>query len=200
MFTGIVEETGVITEISEGRLGVRASVVLDGTKIGDSICVSGACLTVIKIDQDGCLFDVMPETFDRTNLGLAKVKGIVNLERAMLFNGRVGGHLVQGHVDGTGKVTSTKKQGDAIVVRFQAPRNIMKYIVEKGFIAVNGASLTITEAVEDFFSVSLVRFTYENTDLGVLKIGDEVNLEVDILAKYTERLNQRETIEEFAVN
>tara|TARA_B100001146_G_C16018730_1_gene364133 strand:- start:161 stop:763 length:603 start_codon:yes stop_codon:yes gene_type:complete len=200
MFTGIVEETGVITEISEGQLGVRASVVLDGTKIGDSICVSGACLTVIKIDQDGCLFDVMPETFDRTNLGLAKVKGIVNLERAMLFNGRVGGHLVQGHVDGTGKVTSTKKQGDAIVVRFQAPRNIMKYIVEKGFIAVNGASLTITEAVEDFFSVSLVRFTYENTDLGVLKIGDEVNLEVDILAKYTERLNQRETIEEFAVN
>ena len=107
---------------------------------------------------------------------------------------------MQGHVDGTGKVTSTKKQGDAIVVRFQAPRNIMKYIVEKGFIAVNGASLTITEAVEDFFSVSLVRFTYENTDLGVLKIGDEVNLEVDILAKYTERLNQRETIEEFAVN
>ena len=200
MFTGIVEETGVITEISEGQLGVRASVVLDGTKIGDSICVSGACLTVIKIDQDGCLFDVMPETFDRTNLGLAKVKGIVNLERAMLFNGRVGGHLVQGHVDGTGKVTSTKKQGDAIVVRFQAPRNIMKYIVEKGFIAVNGASLTITEAVEDFFSVSLVRFTYENTDLGVLKIGDEVKLEVDILAKYTERLNQRETIEEFAVN
>ncbi len=107
---------------------------------------------------------------------------------------------MQGHVDGTGTVASIEKQGDAKVVRFRAPRNIMRYIVEKGFIAINGASLTITEAVEDFFSVSLVRFTYENTDLGVLKIGDEVNLEVDILAKYIERLNQRETIEEFAIN
>ena len=200
MFTGIVEETGVITEISKGQLGVRASVVLDGTKVGDSICVSGACLTVIKIDQEGCLFDVMPETFDRTNLGLAKITGVVNLERAMLFNGRVGGHLVQGHVDGTGKVTAIEKQGDARVVRFHAPPSIMKYIVEKGFIAVNGASLTVTEAAQDFFSVSLVRFTYENTDLGVLKIGDEVNLEVDILAKYTERLTQRENIEEFALS
>ena len=118
----------------------------------------------------------------------------------MLFNGRVGGHLVQGHVDGTGKVTAIEKQGDARVVRFQAPPSIMKYIVEKGFIAVNGASLTVTEAAQDFFSVSLVRFTYDNTDLGVLKIGDEVNLEVDILAKYTERLTQRETIEEFALS
>ena len=200
MFTGIVEETGVITEISEGQLGVRANVVLDGTKLGDSICVSGACLTVIRIDQDGCLFDVMPETFDRTNLKVAKVKGVVNLERAMLFNGRVGGHLVQGHVDGTGTVTSIQKQGDAQVVTFEAPQNIMKYIVEKGFIAVNGASLTVTENSETAFSVSLVRFTYENTDLGLLKIGEEVNLEVDILAKYTERLNQKETVEEFALS
>ena len=131
---------------------------------------------------------------------LAKVKGVVNLERAMLFNGRVGGHLVQGHVDGTGTVTSIQKQGDAQVVTFEAPQNIMKYIVEKGFIAVNGASLTVTENSETAFSVSLVRFTYENTDLGLLKIGEEVNLEVDILAKYTERLNQKETVEEFAVS
>ena len=200
MFTGIVEETGVITEISEGQIGVRANVVLDGTKLGDSICVSGACLTVIRIDQDGCLFDVMPETFDSTNLKVAKVKGVVNLERAMLFNGRVGGHLVQGHVDGTGTVTTIQKQGDAQVVTFEAPQNIMKYIVEKGFIAVNGASLTVTENSETAFSVSLVRFTYENTDLGLLKIGEEVNLEVDILAKYTERLNQKETVEEFALS
>ena len=142
----------------------------------------------------------MPETFDRTNLKLAKVKGVVNLERAMLFNGRVGGHLVQGHVDGTGTVTSIQKQGDARVVTFQVPQNIMKYIVEKGFIAVNGASLTVTKNKENFFSVSLVRFTYENTDLGLLKIGEEVNLEVDILAKYTERLNQKETVEEFALS
>ena len=191
MFTGIVEETGVITEISEGQLGVRANVVLDGTKLGDSICVSGACLTVIRIDQDGCLFDVMPETFDRTNLKGAKVKGVVNLERAMLFNGRVGGHLVQGHVDGTGTINSQEKDGEALLIKVATDERILGYIVEKGFVAVDGVSLTVVDCDLSSFMITLVPHTMANTTFKVKNVGDTVNIEVDILAKYMERFSKQ---------
>ena len=190
MFTGIVEELGGVTSINDVSLTVQATKVLEGTKIGDSICVSGACLTVIDITETGCSFDVMPETFRRTNLGTVDVGANVNLERAMLFNGRVGGHLVQGHVDGEGKILSITPEGEAKIVVITAQPNVMKYIVEKGFIAINGTSLTVMEAKDEMFSVSLVKFTYENTDFGVASVGNSVNIEVDILAKYTERLTQ----------
>jgi riboflavin synthase len=171
MFTGIIEELGGVTSINDVSLTVQAT-------------------TVIDITETGCSFDVMPETFRRTNLGAVDVGVNVNLERAMLFNGRVGGHLVQGHVDGEGKILSITPEGEAKIVVITAQPNVMKYIVEKGFVAINGTSLTVVEAKDEMFSVSLVKFTYENTDFGVASVGNSVNIEVDILAKYTERLTQ----------
>ena len=192
MFTGIVEEKGTVVAVGEGRLIVNADLTLTDTRVGDSISVNGACLTVTDIQDARCAFDVMPETLRRTNLGALHSGSLVNLERAMAFNGRVGGHLVQGHVDATGQVVSVTAEGDARIVRISAPPSVMRYVVEKGFIAVNGVSLTVVEAAEDSFTVSLVRFTYENTDLGEIRPGDPLNLEIDILAKYTERLLQGE--------
>ncbi|MDA1096573.1 MAG: riboflavin synthase [Chloroflexi bacterium] len=188
MFTGIVEEVGSVVAAGEGRLLVLAGTTLEGTAIGDSISVNGACLTVTEIDGGRCAFDLMPETLRRTNLEGVGPGSRVNLERALSFNGRVGGHLVQGHVDGTGRIVSITAEGDARVVRFTAPVNVMKYLVEKGFIAVDGVSLTVVDVFEDGFSVSLVRYTLDHTDLGGMTVGGQVNLEVDIFAKYAERL------------
>ena len=188
MFTGIVEETGAVSAAGEGRLIVHARTALDGTAVGDSVSVNGACLTVTDV-QDGRIgFDLMPETLRRTNLGGVGPGSTVNLERALAFNGRVGGHLVQGHVDGTGKVLSLEADGDAVIVRFSAPPDVIRYIVEKGFIAVDGVSLTVVDVDDGSFSVSLVRYTQDHTVLGRITPGDEVNLEIDILAKYAERL------------
>ena len=188
VFTGIVEELGNVVAAGEGRLLVRAGTTLEGTAIGDSISVNGACLTVTEINDRQYAFDLMPETLRRTNLEGVGPGSRVNLERSLLFNGRVGGHLVQGHVDGTGRIVSITAEGDARVVRISAPANVMKYLVEKGFIAVDGVSLTVVEVFDDGFSVSLVRFTLDHTDLGAMTVGGQVNLEVDILAKYAERL------------
>jgi len=179
MFTGIVEEVGSVAEVSPGHLTVGAATVLDDLKIGDSICVNGVCLTVTDIVAKTFSVDVVPETLRRTNLGQLSSRDPVNLERSMRADGRFGGHIVQGHVDGTGTVDDIAPDGDASLVRFTAPPAIMRYVVEKGFIAVDGTSLTV---------VTVIPFTRENTVFGAREVGDVVNLEADIMAKYVERL------------
>ena len=188
MFTGIVEEVGRVTAIGEGGLIVEADITLADTQIGDSLSVNGACLTVTEMRDNRLSFDVMPETLRRTALESLGAGATVNLERAVTMNTRLGGHLVQGHVDGTGAVVEITPEGDARVVRITAPPEVMRYLVEKAFIAVNGISLTVMALDDDSFSVSLVRHTYEHTDLGDAYVGMPVNLETDILAKYTEKL------------
>jgi len=190
MFTGIVEEVGTVRAAGPGRLTIAAQKVLEDTKKGDSMAVNGVCLTVTELSPDSFSADVMPETLRRTNLGLLRPGDAVNLERPVAAGGRFGGHFVQGHVDGTGKVLSAIREGEAFLVRYQAPTEIMRYVVEKGFIAVDGVSLTVVECDASSFKVSLVGYTIANTNLGGRKAGDVVNLEVDIIAKYVERLQR----------
>lgn len=190
MFTGIVEEIGQIKGITPRSLKVAAKKVLEGTREGDSIAINGACLTVTAIDSESFTVDIMPETVRRTTIGTMHYGDRVNLERAMVAGGRIGGHFVQGHVDGTGKIVSVKPEGDALIVRTSAEPEILKYVVIKGFIAVDGVSLTVTDFDGFSFSVSLVSYTRYNTILGTQKPGGVVNLEVDIMAKYIERLAQ----------
>ena len=190
MFTGIVEEVGSIKSSGADRLTIAAQKVLDDTKLGDSIAVNGVCLTATGLTADSFTVDVMPETLRRTNLGSLEPGGRVNLERPLAVGGRFGGHFVQGHVDGTGTVVGVRQENDAILLKFEAPPEITRYIVEKGFIAVDGISLTVVECSPTAFSVSLVGFTQTNTTLGGAKPSDVVNLEVDIIAKYAERLGE----------
>jgi len=192
MFTGIVEEIGKVKGVSPGRLNIEASKVIEGTKPGDSISISGACLTVTSISNNDFCVGVMPETIRRTNLGRLQFGDAVNLERAVPADGRFGGHFVQGHVDDVGKVLSVKPEEGAFIARISAPSYLMPYVVTKGFIAVDGVSLTVIEYDDFSFSVSLVAYTRENTTLGIMKPGDVVNLEVDIIAKYVDRLKQRD--------
>ena len=192
MFTGIIEEIGTVKEKTPRSLTVTAEKVLEDSRPGDSIAINGACLTVTGLDKTQFSVDIMPETVRRTTIETLHYGDSVNLERAMLAGGRIGGHFVQGHVDGIGKVVSVKPEGDALIVRISAEPEILKYVVMKGFIAVDGASLTVI-ACDDFsFSVSLVSFTRYNTTLGKLKPGGTVNCEVDIMAKYIERLGQKD--------
>ena len=188
MFTGIVEEVGAVRSAGDGRLAVAARKVLDDAKLGDSIAVNGVCLTIVEMTGDSFSVDVMPETLRRTNLGALKAGDRLNLERPLAVGGRFGGHFVQGHVDGMGRVASVKPERDAILLRFETTPGIMRYIVEKGFIAVDGVSLTVVECSSTAFGVSLVDYTQRNSTLGGKKPGDVVNLEVDIIAKYVERL------------
>lgn len=192
MFTGIIEEIGKVSGHGTGRLSIEAKTVLEGTKPGDSISVSGACLTVISIGNKGFDVEIMPETVRRTNLGRLQYGDKVNLERAMPADGRFGGHFVQGHVDDVGKVMSLKPEEGAVIARISASSNLMPYVVNKGFIAVDGVSLTVIDFDDISFSVSLVDFTRKHTTLGIIKPGDVVNLEVDIMAKYVERLQQKD--------
>lgn len=190
MFTGIVEEVGAVKSVGSGKLAVSASAMLEGTRLGDSMAINGACLTVSALDATSFSVDVMPETLKRTNLGQLRPGSRVNLERALLVGGRVGGHLVQGHVDATGTVASLLPEGKAVIARFSAPAEILRYVVDKGFIAVDGVSLTVIAYDRSSFSVSLVGYTLSNTVLGSRKVGDQVNLEVDIMAKYVEKLRE----------
>jgi riboflavin synthase len=192
MFTGIVEEIGKVKGVSPGRLNIEASKVIEGTKPGDSISISGACLTVTSISNNDFCVEVMPETIRRTNLGRLQFGDAVNLERAVPADGRFGGHFVQGHVDDVGKVLSVKPEEGAFIARISAPSYLMPYVVTKGFIAVDGVSLTVFDYDDFSFSVSLVGYTREHTTLGIMKPGDVVNLEVDIIAKYVDRLKQRD--------
>ena len=188
MFTGIVEEVGSVRAVGDGSLVIGASEVLSDVKVGDSIAVNGACLTVTTHDDSSFSVDVVPETLRRTNLGELEVGSPVNLERSMPAYGRFGGHMVQGHVDGTATIHSIRGEGDALMVVFDAPTSLMRYVVEKGFIAVDGASLTIVNCDNFSFSVTIIPHTQENTVFKHKKTGDSVNLEVDIMAKYIERL------------
>lgn len=192
MFSGIVEEIGKLkAPASGGRLAINAAVVLEGTKPGDSIAVNGVCLTVISFDKNSFIVEVMPETLRRTNLGFLKSNDMVNLERALTLNSRIGGHLVQGHIDSTGKILSYRQEDVAIIATYRAPPEVSKYLVPRAFIAVDGASLTVIDCSQDAFSVSLVGFTREHTNLAKRGTGDLVNLEVDITAKYIEKLMGR---------
>jgi riboflavin synthase len=191
MFTGIVEEIGTVRDTGRNRLVIEASEVLDGTRTGDSISVNGVCLTVVSLENHSFTVNVMPETLRRTNLGELRYGDQANLERALLLGGRLGGHLVLGHVDNTGEVMSVISEEDARIVRVCAPQRLMCYIVDKGFIAVDGVSLTVADLDAVSFAVSLVTYTMERTTLGGKRVGDIVNLEVDILAKYVERLKEQ---------
>ena len=194
MFTGIVEEVGQITGLRQSAtstvLGVRASTVLGGTKLGDSIAVNGVCLTVVRLTGDGFEGDVMPETLRRTNLGKLKPKSRVNLERAMAADGRFGGHIVAGHVDGTGTITELKPEGNAVWVTVSAAPELLRYIVEKGSITIDGISLTVAYVDDSCFKVSIIPHTGEETTLLTRTAGYEVNLETDIVGKYVEKLMQ----------
>lgn len=189
MFTGIVEEVGNVKAADPGILVVGASEVLGGLKIGDSVCVNGACLTATIVNSSSFTVNVVPETLRRTNLGALNVGDPVNLERALPADGRFGGHIVQGHVDSTGQVTSISTEGEALLVTFEAPSSVMRYVVEKGFITVDGTSLTVVNCDNRSFLVTIIPHTQTNTILGTRKVGDLVNLETDIVAKYVERLS-----------
>ncbi len=191
MFTGIVEEVGYVAKISDKAMTVRASKVLEDVKLGDSIAVNGACLTSVDFSKSEFSVDLSPETMRRTSLGQLSVGGLVNLERALLAGDRMGGHIVQGHVDGTGRVMSIKEDGDSIIFRIRVPKRLNRYIVEKGFVAVDGISLTVVKRGASSFTLAVIPYTRENTNLSAVSIGDRVNLEADILAKYVESLLER---------
>ena len=174
--------------MDSSRLSISASTVLDDSRIGDSIAVNGTCLTITDISEDCLSFDVMPETLRRTNLGALEPGASVNLERPLTLNSRLGGHIMQGHVDGSGTVVSITPDKDAWIMEIRPPAELLPYIVDKGFIGVDGASLTVVDRLPETFTISLVTYTWEHTTLSQRTIGKSVNLEVDILAKYVEQL------------
>ena len=190
MFTGIVEEIGRVTSAQPRNLVITASKVLQGMEMGGSIAVNGVCLTVTSFNSNSFSVDIMSETLRRTNLGLLCAGDEVNLERPLTPEKQLGGHFVQGHIDDTGRVTSVTWDGEAMLIRLEAPPEAMRYIVKKGFIAVDGVSLTIVDYDASSFLVSIVDYTRKHTTLGSKQVGDLVNLEVDIIAKYLERLSQ----------
>jgi riboflavin synthase len=191
MFTGIIEGFGTIREIrSEGqgkRMTVDADFFLEQTRIGDSICVSGACLTVVMIDVKRFTVDVSPETLTKTTFGNAKIGDRVNLERALRLSDRIDGHLVSGHIDGIGTVTLKQNIGNAIIVSFKVPEVISHYMIQKGSVAVDGISLTINNCGHDSFDISIIPHTAKLTTIGFKKAGDLVNIETDMIGKYVER-------------
>jgi riboflavin synthase len=194
VFTGIVEELGVVQALHDQgdavRLALRGPRVVRDTDLGDSVAVNGCCLTVAARDAETFTADVMRETLDKTSLGGLRPGARVNLERAVTPTGRLGGHLVQGHVDGTGSVVRREPSEHWEVVEVSLPRDLARYVVAKGSIAVDGISLTVVDAGEDSFTVSLIPETLARTTLGFKQTGDPVNLEVDVMAKYVERLLQ----------
>jgi len=191
VFTGIVEEVGVVAKISDNGMTVLATKVTEDLKLGDSIAVNGTCLTAVSFGRTEFSVDLSPETVRRTSLGRLSVGGPVNLERALLASDRMGGHIVQGHVDGTGRIMSTKRDGDSTIFRIRVPKRLNRYIVEKGFVAVDGISLTVVKIGASSFTLAVIPYTLKNTNLAALSVGDRVNLEADILAKYVESFLDR---------
>ena len=190
MFTGIVEEVGKVTSAQSGSLVIADGDILQRLELGGSIAVNGVCLTITSFDNNAFSVDIMPETKERTNLGLLSAGDRVNLELPLALGGQVGGHLVQGHVDATGRVASVVWNGEAMIIMFEASPEVMRYIVEKGFITVDGVSLTVMTKDTSSFQVSVVEYTRRHTILGDRQVGDLVNLEVDVIAKYVEQLSQ----------
>ena len=194
MFTGIVEEVGRVAGLKDYRFTIQADRVLEDVKLGDSISVNGACLTVVEFDAGSFAVDLAPETLRRTSLEQVASGGAVNLERALAASDRMGGHIVQGHVDGTGELTGLVPEADCYILEIEAPATLVPYIVEKGFIAVDGISLTVVQRAEQRFTISVIPFTMQNTNLKERAVGDLVNLEADILAKYVESLLNAKTV------
>jgi riboflavin synthase len=192
MFTGLVEELGKVKAVARGvksvRLTVEASKVLEDVKLGDSIAVNGTCLTVVEYNENCFTADVMPETVDRTALANLKIGVRVNLERTLSIGDRFGGHIVSGHIDGIGIIRAKDNNDNAIIVKIEASSEVMRYIVKKGSIAIDGISLTIVDYGQDWFTVSLIPHSAAVTTLGFKKTGDVVNLETDIIGKYVEKL------------
>ncbi|MFE7118185.1 riboflavin synthase [Streptomyces sp. NPDC057654] len=192
MFTGIVEELGEVTAVEElgdaSRFRLRGPAVTEGARHGDSIAVNGVCLTVVEWGDGEFTADVMAETLKRSSLADLSVGSRVNLERPMELGGRLGGHLVQGHVDGTGTLTHRERSEHWDTVRISLPADLTRYVVDKGSITVDGISLTVVDAGPDYFTISLIPTTLAMTTLGIKEPGDRVNLEVDVIAKYVERL------------
>ncbi|MER6104916.1 riboflavin synthase [Streptomyces sp. NPDC001832] len=192
MFTGIVEELGEVTAVEKlgdaSRFRLRGPVVTEGAKHGDSIAVNGVCLTVVDFGEHEFTADVMAETLNRSSLGALEVGSRVNLERPMAVGGRLGGHIVQGHVDGTGRIVEREISENWEIVKISLPADLTRYVVEKGSITVDGVSLTVVDAGPDYFTISLIPTTLALTTLGIKEPGDPVNLEVDVIAKYVERL------------
>jgi riboflavin synthase len=192
MFTGIIEEMGSVRALRrEGiaaRLTVSASTVLGGTAIGDSICVNGVCLTVVDLAKDGFSADVAAETLKVTNLGELKIGANVNLERALQLSARIGGHLVSGHVDAVGRIREKREEGNGWRIFIDAPETVLRYVIKKGSIAIDGISLTVADVDRSGFSIAMIPHTAKLTTLGFKAGGDSVNLEADIMGKYVERL------------
>lgn len=192
MFTGIIEEIGTVRRIERGAVGARltiaAKAVLEGTKLGDSIATNGVCLTVVAMTADSFSADVMAESLRRSSLGALQSGSPVNLERAMPLNGRFGGHIVSGHIDGTGTIASQKREDNAVWVTVNTSAPLLRYIVEKGSIAIDGVSLTVATVDETGFSVSIIPHTGTQTILLDKKPGETVNLECDVIGKYVEKL------------
>ena len=194
MFTGIVEEMGQIRSIVRGAssavLSIEANLILEDLKIGDSVAVNGVCLTATSIGAGGFTADVMHETLNRSSLGALQKGSHVNLERAMLANGRFGGHIVSGHIDGTGTIGSIQKDDNALWYTILADAKLLRYIVEKGSVTIDGISLTVADVQSDRFAVSLIPHTAKVTVLGEKRTGDIVNLETDIIGKYVARMQE----------
>ena len=194
MFSGIIEEMGALKSVQNGLAGVQmtilASTILHDLNIGESVSVSGTCLTVIGLEHNEFSVDVSTETLNRTTLGLATPGMGVNLERAMKLNERIGGHLVSGHIDGTGIIRERIQEGNAFHLTIETPSDLARYCVEKGSITVDGISLTINAVTENSFSVAIIPHTAKMTTIGLKQVGDVVNLETDLIGKYVERLLQ----------
>ena len=192
MFTGIIEEVGSVASIRKGAhscvLTVNASRVLEDVHLGDSIATNGVCLTVTSFTSHSFSADVMHETLNRSSLGSLHIGSPVNLERAMLAGGRFGGHIISGHIDGVGTISSIKEDDNAVWYTVEAPSNILRYIIEKGSITLDGISLTVAKVTNSNFSVSIIPHTRAQTNLASKKVGDVLNLENDLVGKYVERL------------
>lgn len=192
MFTGIIEEVGHIQTIKRGArsavLQIAATTVTTGLHIGDSVAVNGVCLTATSVSPQGFAADAMPETLNRSNLGALAPGSPVNLERAAQLGGRLGGHIVSGHIDCCASITGIQRDDNALWITLAAPRDMLRYIIEKGSVALNGVSLTVAGVDDAGFAVSLIPHTATATTLGTLRVGDKINLECDIIGKYVEKL------------
>ena len=188
MFTGIVEEIGTVKSVQSKVITIEASKIFDDLHLGDSVAVNGTCLTVSSFDNKIFNADVTQETLNRTNLGSLKNGSKVNLERAMTLSVRFGGHIVSGHIDGVGSIKSMKKDDNTIILTIEVPKHLMKYIVEKGSVAVDGISLTVASLTDNTFSIAVIPHTLKETVLYYKKEGDKVNIENDVIGKYVERL------------
>jgi riboflavin synthase len=197
MFTGIIEEIGTIEGMKKGAssavLRIQASKIMDDIHLGDSIAVNGVCLTVTRISSTGFESDVMHETMNRSSLGNFRIGSSVNLERAMPVNGRFGGHIVSGHIDGTGTILNIQRDDNAVWYKIKTPLSVLRYIIEKGSIAIDGISLTVAKVSKDSFHVSIIPHTAQFTTLDKRRVGDLVNLENDCVGKYVEHLTGSET-------